>query len=166
MDHLILTLALILVAGVLMAGCTHQGDQEKNPAVQDDKNTFPEEKNGEIASRDTRSDTQQENVNSTPERGTVTNETLPVNGTTTITLSENPTTGFQWNVTVTEGLRIEKDEYIASTVHPGIVGAGGEHYWMIRAVSKGEQRFDAIYRRSWEPVDGTEKRYIKNILVE
>lgn len=77
-----------------------------------------------------------------------------------ISLSENPTTGFQWEVTVTKGLEIVSDSY-RSESKEGMVGRGGMHIWTIRAVREGSQTFHAVYRRSWEPKTGNEKTYAK-----
>ncbi|HWQ67757.1 MAG TPA: protease inhibitor I42 family protein [Methanospirillum sp.] len=95
----------------------------------------------------------------------MTNETMPLNETISIYLKENPSTGFIWNATVTSGLHIENDTYIADPVNQGMAGSGGVHFWQIKGVAKGDHTFDAVYKRPWEPADGTENRYTRNITI-
>lgn len=78
-----------------------------------------------------------------------------------IELPENPTTGYQWNVTVTEGLTIANDEYVCD--NPGIAGAGGIHNWNITASGEGAHQFKAVYMRSWEPLTGSEEMFVLNV---
>jgi inhibitor of cysteine peptidase len=93
-------------------------------------------------------------------------KTITVNEGTTITVSldENPTTGYSWNETVTSGLTIADSEYVSSG--SGLIGAGGVHEWTITATGKGQQQFSAIYKRPWEPTAGNETTYILDILVK
>mgnify|MGYP002392350708 FL=1 len=46
-----------------------------------------------------------------------------------------------------------------------MVGVGGERTWIIVAKDTGDQKFSAIYRRSWENVTGNEKTYDVTITV-
>jgi inhibitor of cysteine peptidase len=83
----------------------------------------------------------------------------------TVRLAENPTTGFQWNLTTTPGLRIVKDEYIPSDTSGKVVGSGGTHVWDISTEMPGRQEIDAVYRRSWEPLTGNETTFSMTIIV-
>ena len=69
--------------------------------------------------------------------------------TFSIRLQENPTTGYAWNMTVSNGLRISRDEYIPSSTSGEVVGGGGIHSFTLVAMSKGEQTVAAEYRRPW-----------------
>ena len=87
------------------------------------------------------------------------NATVYVNRSSLITvrLEENPTTGHQWNLTTTPGLKIMDSMYIPSDTTGNLVGSGGTHIWDISTVAIGEQKIQAVYARSWEqpPNDGT-----------
>lgn len=91
--------------------------------------------------------------------------TIKEDDTIQIYLNENPTTGYQWNASLTKGLGIRNDTYIPDQVEQGLVGSGGKHYWLISGVEKGEQSFYAIYKRSWEPEKESNQRFSLNITV-
>ena len=82
-----------------------------------------------------------------------------------VQLEENPTTGFQWNATVSPGLEIQSSEYQMNKAAEGMVGVGGIRTWVIVAKDLGTQTFSGTYRRSWEPVTGDETAYGVNINV-
>jgi putative hemolysin/predicted secreted protein len=82
-----------------------------------------------------------------------------------VQLKENPTTGFEWNATVTSGLAIESSDYQMDKAAEGMVGVGGTRTWVIVAKDVGTQKFSAVYRRSWEPVTGNETAFTANINV-
>jgi predicted secreted protein len=65
-----------------------------------------------------------------------------------IQLNENPTTGYRWVPSVSSGIQITDDTYIAST--SGRMGAGGIHTWTLKFIGTGNQHFDADNKRSWE----------------
>jgi inhibitor of cysteine peptidase len=91
-------------------------------------------------------------------------KTVTVNdgSTISINLSENPSTGYAWNVTTSSGLVITNDTYIQGA---GRLGASGTHEWTIKATGKGEQQFTAIYKRPWEPLTGNETSFTLKINV-
>jgi len=82
-----------------------------------------------------------------------------------VVLAENPTTGFMWNATLSPGLELQSSDYHQDDAPTGMVGVGGTRTWVIIAKNIGNQKFSAIYRRSWEPVTGNETAYIVNIMV-
>ena len=83
----------------------------------------------------------------------------------TVQLAENPTTGFQWNATLSPGLELVSDDFQTTPHAEGMVGVGGTRTWIIQAKDSGIQKFSASYRRSWEPVTGNETAYSVNINV-
>ena len=83
----------------------------------------------------------------------------------TVRLAENPSTGFQWNLTTTPGLSIIKDEYVPTDTSGKLVGSGGTHIWDISTVTIGEQKIQAIYKRSWEPTTGNESTFSMAVVV-
>ena len=83
----------------------------------------------------------------------------------TVRLQENPTTGYQWNLTTTPGLRVISDNYVPSDTTGKLSGSGGTRVWEISATAKGEQKINAVYMRSWEPVTGSETSFSMNVIV-
>ncbi len=83
---------------------------------------------------------------------------VPLGSTFTVWLQENPTTGYSWNITVTDGLQITNDTFIPPT--SGLIGAGGIHTWEVLTVKNGLQEFSGIYRRPFENVTGNETTYV------
>lgn len=66
-----------------------------------------------------------------------------------IELHENPTTGYQWEHSVSSGIQVTDDTYTRST--PMALGSGGIRTWTLKFTGTGSQHFDAEYKRSWEP---------------
>ncbi len=90
--------------------------------------------------------------------------TLPVGSAITISLDENPTTGYSWNVTSSAGLEYVNDTYIAPET--GLVGAGGVHVWEYLAAEEGSAEFSAVYKRPWENVTGDETTFSMAFTIE
>ena len=82
-----------------------------------------------------------------------------------IVLAENPTTGFTWNETLSAGLELQSSDYRPDDAPAGMVGVGGTRTWVIVAKDLGDQKFSAMYRRSWENVTNNETTYSVNIRV-
>ena len=82
-----------------------------------------------------------------------------------VVLEENPTTGFTWNATLSPGLELQSSDYRQKDAPSGMVGVGGTRTWVIIAKDTGDQKFSAVYKRSWEPVTGNETAYTVNIRV-
>jgi predicted secreted protein/putative hemolysin len=82
-----------------------------------------------------------------------------------IELAENPTTGFMWNATLSPGLEVQSSDYRQRPAATGMMGVGGTRTWIIIAKDLGNQKFTAIYRRSWEPVTGNETTFSVNVRV-
>ena len=91
-------------------------------------------------------------------------ENITQNTRFAVVLAENPTTGFMWNATLSPGLEIQSD-YHKDDASAGRPGAGGTHTWVMVAKVPGDQKFSAIYKRSWEAVTGNETAYSVNIRV-
>jgi inhibitor of cysteine peptidase len=80
-------------------------------------------------------------------------------------LAENPTTGFTWNETLSAGLELQSSDYRKDDAPSGMAGVGGTRTWVIVARDPGDQKFSAIYRRSWENDTGNETSYSVDIKV-
>jgi predicted secreted protein/putative hemolysin len=82
-----------------------------------------------------------------------------------VVLAENPTTGYTWNATLSAGLELQSTDYQQDNAPQGMVGVGGSRTWVIIAKDLGDQKFSAVYGRSWEPVSGNETAYTVTIRV-
>jgi inhibitor of cysteine peptidase len=82
-----------------------------------------------------------------------------------VVLAENPTTGFMWNATLSPGLELQSIDFHQDDAPADMVGVGGTRTWVTIAKNIGNQKFSAIYRRSWENVTGNETSYSVNIIV-
>ena len=78
-----------------------------------------------------------------------------------ISLTENPTTGYQWVVEPSvEGVLIqESDEYLQDGAQEGLVGAGGTHTWRYAAATAGEVTLHFSLERSFETGEAKEIRF-------
>lgn len=95
-----------------------------------------------------------------------TNLSMKVDETALISLKENPTTGYSWNVSNSTGLEIVNDTYTMDKVKSEMVGVGGIHEWVIKAVEAGNQTFSAVMMHVSEPAKGDEETYTLNVTVE
>lgn len=91
---------------------------------------------------------------------------VKLNSRFALELAENPSTGYAWNVTATDGLRVVSDEYVAPGSGTNAVGAAGTHRWEIEAIAEGLQQIDGVYRRSWENTTSDENTFTVEIAVE
>ncbi|WP_159429237.1 protease inhibitor I42 family protein [Methanohalophilus halophilus] len=82
-----------------------------------------------------------------------------------IRLEENPSTGYQWNLTTSDGIKIVADEFELPE-NEGVVGEAGFHVWTFRIMDDGNQQIDAIYKRPWENVTGEEETFSLTLEVE
>ncbi len=84
-------------------------------------------------------------------------------------LEENPSTGYSWQINLSEGLSLLSDKYYSSESsaerQQPLVGAGGVHLWEIKANSEGSQQVNGVYKRSWEKTTGTEENFTLNVEV-
>jgi len=85
----------------------------------------------------------------------------------TITLEENPTTGYVWTLKVgTDNIvMLESDEYIPVQTSANVVGSGGKHVWNFKGVSKGETMLTFKYYRPWEKEDTAIETRIFTVIV-
>jgi inhibitor of cysteine peptidase len=82
--------------------------------------------------------------------------------TVTITLGENPSTGFVWNATSSGDLTITGKEYTSGNPvgeMMGMVGGGGSVSWHVTIGTNPVQTFSAVLQRPWEPVNRTMDTY-------
>jgi inhibitor of cysteine peptidase len=76
-----------------------------------------------------------------------------------VKLAENPSTGYAWEMTTSDGLKRISDRYVANDVAGRIAGAGGVRTWDIRAMEEGSQKLYGTYRRPWEPARSSDETF-------
>jgi len=82
-------------------------------------------------------------------------QSVKVSDTLTIRLSENPTTGFRWEIAVGDGLTIVSNDFARGS--SGAPGAGGTRTIVIRAERAGDWAVKATQRRAGE-ADAAQRR--------
>jgi inhibitor of cysteine peptidase len=81
-----------------------------------------------------------------------------------ISLPENPTTGFRWNITAT-GEPVSK--MIDEDFHPGArMGGEGVHTWRFRATEQGESEIRMVLQRSWEAPAAPTQAFTLRVIVK
>ena len=72
-----------------------------------------------------------------------------INGSLSIELDENPSTGYSWHVAISnpEILKVAKDDY---TQTGDLLGSGGIHKWEIKGIKEGSTTVKFELFRSWE----------------
>jgi len=88
---------------------------------------------------------------------------LAVGEAKTITLSENPSTGYQWKIDETassnlDAVRITDLGHEEAQSH--LIGAPGKHSWRIEGVAPGTAQLVLDYLRSWEHVAPAERHIV------
>jgi inhibitor of cysteine peptidase len=84
-------------------------------------------------------------------------------------LKENPTTGYSWQLNLSQGLNNVSEKYYppepSKESQQPLVGAGGVHIWEIKVMTEGSQQVKGTYKRLWENTTGTEDSFTLNVVV-
>ena len=82
-----------------------------------------------------------------------------------IALGANPTTGYDWEVSLDETILelVEKTYKLPEEAEHEVVGAGGVDYFRFKALKAGETEITLVYKRSWEKEDIAQKLFTVNI---
>ena len=77
---------------------------------------------------------------------------IDVNQEFVIAIGANPTTGYDWEVSLDETMLelVEMTYKLAEEAEHEIVGAGGVDYFRFKALKAGETEITMVYKRSWE----------------
>jgi len=99
---------------------------------------------------------------------------VPVNGSLTVTLCSNPTTGFQWS----ESAQISDQAVLQQTDHkfmpppeavgcapPPPPGAAGKEIWTFKALKQGESTISMEYSRPWEGGEKATWTFVLTVVV-
>ena len=65
-----------------------------------------------------------------------------------VKLPENPTTGYQWELSSSKGLDIIDSYYAGYDNQLDLEGVGGIHVWIIRATGCGNPTISGVYKQS------------------
>ncbi len=89
---------------------------------------------------------------------------LPVNQMLEIYLSENPTTGFRWNLESKgePACVFVKDFFESVSDKPG---RGGNHHWQFQTAQVGLGIIELSYRRSWEKEKAPAQKFTLRVRV-
>ncbi len=90
---------------------------------------------------------------------------IGVNQEFVIALGSNPTTGYDWEVSLDEAILelVEKTYEMGEEAKQGVVGAGGVDYFRFKALEAGEAEITMVYKRSWEEEGIDQKVFTVNI---
>jgi inhibitor of cysteine peptidase len=82
-----------------------------------------------------------------------------------IALDANPTTGYDWEVSLDETILelVEKTYKLGEKAEEGVVGAGGVDYFRFKALKAGETEITMVYKRTWEETGIDQKVFTVNI---
>ena len=79
----------------------------------------------------------------------------------TVSLQENPTTGYEWDMIAGPGLALVGDEFVAPSPSPSpLEGAGGTHSWVFRAEGQPVQVEESIFFASPDGIRATQQLVI------
>lgn len=83
-----------------------------------------------------------------------------------IALESNPTTGYKWNVKVSEQdiLKNRGNDY-TSECEDDVMGCGGKEAWDFMAVAPGTATLEMLYYRGWEGESSATKTFTLNVSV-
>ncbi len=89
---------------------------------------------------------------------------IHVGESATLALSENPTTGYRWEIAPQQRTVVEiRDRPYKS--QSNAIGGGGEASWTLRAVEPGETTLSAKLWRQWEGDGSIVKRFTARVKV-
>ena len=93
---------------------------------------------------------------------------ISVNHEFIIAIGANPTTGYDWEVSLDETMLelAEKIYKLAEEAEHEIVGAGGVDYFRFKALKAGETEITMVYKRSWEEPTSQDETKVFTVNIE
>lgn len=140
---------ICLICAVLLSGCADKGQNET----------------GNNSEQNNTDDTGMETEQVVTEADNGTGISLKNGEAFLLELRENPSTGYSWELNLSEGLTILSDNYTQDPAPEDQVGVSGTHSWEIKAVAQGSQQVNGIYKRPWENTTGTEDNFTLSVEV-
>jgi len=89
---------------------------------------------------------------------------VPVGGNLELSLNENATTGYRWEIenVNTRIVEVKDGEYKPSS---GGVGGGGSKHWSLKAIAPGKTECQLKLWRPWEGDSSIQKRFSVTLVV-
>ncbi len=162
MEKSISCIILLIAAVLVIPGCF----AEENTANASVNTTEQGVADSEAVAQDIAPVAEEELIANYTAEVNITNLTVKKDETILISLKENPTTGYMWNVTNSTGLEIVNDIYAQDEAKEGMVGVGGVHSWLVKAIETGNQTFSAVMMHVADKPTGEEETYKLDIIVE
>ncbi|MDI3486583.1 MAG: inhibitor of cysteine peptidase [Methanolobus sp.] len=165
MNIRLFTVAAVVLLVCMTCGCVSEsddtGEYESNASIDDINTTTPdvEEQPGITDNSGVSIGTMSNVTQHFSENESQSTAYAIIGDTIIVTLQENPTTGYSWNMTYSEGLKLKEDVYAEASIRAEMVGAPGYHTWIFEVTDMDEQNISAIYIRPWEEPTGTEDSY-------
>ncbi|MBE9483186.1 MAG: protease inhibitor I42 family protein [Chloroflexi bacterium] len=93
---------------------------------------------------------------------------IGVNQEFVIAIGANPTTGYDWEVSLDETMLelVEKTYKLAEEAEHEIVGAGGVDYFRFKALKAGQAEITMVYKRSWEEPTAQDETKVFTVNIE
>ena len=93
---------------------------------------------------------------------------IAADGTLTVTLESNQTTGFQWELTsISDQNVLEKQSNTYEAPEDtGMVGAPGKEVWTFKALKKGTSTISMEYSRPWDDGEKGAETFTLNVVVK
>ena len=84
--------------------------------------------------------------------------TARVGETIEVSLAENPSTGYRWELAAVDS-SVASAEGSRFSPAGGGIGAGGTRHMTFRVRAAGTGRIELVLRRSWEPAGAAQRRW-------
>jgi inhibitor of cysteine peptidase len=82
----------------------------------------------------------------------------------TISLPENPSTGYIWEMKATTGLSIISETFVRSSTK--LIGAGGTHIWKYQVTGTGTQSITGVNHRPWILPSPRDRKFSLSVQVD
>jgi predicted secreted protein len=92
---------------------------------------------------------------------------VAVNGTITVTLDSNATTGYGWqNSRISDSSVLEKTNNIYNAQTSGLMGTGGKEVWTFKALTAGKATINMEYDQPWTDGQKDAKSFVLTVVVK
>jgi len=93
---------------------------------------------------------------------------IGVNQEFVIAIGANPTTGYDWEVSLDETMLelVEMTYKLAEEAEHKIVGAGGVDYFRFKALKAGKTEINMVYKRSWEEATSQDETKVFTVNID
>ena len=92
---------------------------------------------------------------------------VAVNGTITVTLDSNATTGYSWQLSgISDSSVLEKTNNVYEVPTSGRIGAGGKEVWTFKALTAGKATINMEYDQPWTDGQKDAKSFVLTVVVK